>query len=171
METTERVVESYVRYVKKWATIPNIRCDGQLEIDLFAIDPMTNERYHIETSVSISSGFNKLTGKDFCTEAVKQRVKAAEQRRTVGFFIERKFFAPHVLSMLGKFGCNDEGCNRIIVTWDWTNEAAAQAQRRNITLWRFGDLMNEIAESVRGRKAYFGDDTLRTLHLFSMATE
>ena len=61
METTERVVESYVRYVKGWATIPNIRCPRQLEIDLLAIDPVNGQRYHIETSVSISSGFSKLT--------------------------------------------------------------------------------------------------------------
>ena len=54
METTERVVESYVRYVKGWATIPNIRCPRQLEIDLLAIDPVNGQRYHIETSVSIS---------------------------------------------------------------------------------------------------------------------
>lgn len=38
-ETTERIVESYVRYVKGWATIPNIKCEGQYEIDLLAIDP------------------------------------------------------------------------------------------------------------------------------------
>lgn len=53
METTERIVEAYVRYVKGWATIPNLRCEGQKEIDLFAIDPVTDERWHIETSVSI----------------------------------------------------------------------------------------------------------------------
>jgi hypothetical protein len=52
METTERIVEAYVRYVKRWATIPNIKCTGQMEIDLFAIDPREGGRYHIETSVS-----------------------------------------------------------------------------------------------------------------------
>jgi len=49
METTERIVEAYVRYVKGWATIPNIKCGGQKEIDLFAIDPVSGERFHIET--------------------------------------------------------------------------------------------------------------------------
>jgi hypothetical protein len=33
METTEKIVEAYVRYVCGWATIPNIKC-GQYEIDL-----------------------------------------------------------------------------------------------------------------------------------------
>jgi hypothetical protein len=28
METTKKIVEAYVRYMKRWATIPNIRCDA-----------------------------------------------------------------------------------------------------------------------------------------------
>lgn len=28
METTEKIVEAYVRYVKGWATIPNLRRAG-----------------------------------------------------------------------------------------------------------------------------------------------
>lgn len=61
METTEKIVEAYVRYVKGWATIPNIRCDGGFEIDLLAIDPRTGDRYHIETSISVSPVFSRLT--------------------------------------------------------------------------------------------------------------
>ena len=53
METTEKIVEAYVRYVKGWATIPNIKCPGQCEIDLLAIDPLSLDRYHIESGVSI----------------------------------------------------------------------------------------------------------------------
>jgi len=53
METTEKIVEAYVRYVKGWATIPNIKCPGQYEIDLLAIDPLSLGRYHIESGVSI----------------------------------------------------------------------------------------------------------------------
>jgi hypothetical protein len=38
METTEKIVESYCRYVKQLFTIPNIKCEGQYEIDLLADD-------------------------------------------------------------------------------------------------------------------------------------
>ena len=55
METT-----AYVRYVRRWATNPDNRCDGQYEIDLLAIDPVTLNRHHIETSISISEGFSCL---------------------------------------------------------------------------------------------------------------
>jgi hypothetical protein len=54
METTERVVEAYVRYVKGWATIPNIHAKGQYEIDLLAIDPVALTRYHIEGGVTVA---------------------------------------------------------------------------------------------------------------------
>src|SRR5262249_32719706 len=65
METTEKIIECYVRHVLRWATIPNIKCDGQYEIDLIAIDPVNLERYHIESSVSASKGFSRLTAKSF----------------------------------------------------------------------------------------------------------
>jgi hypothetical protein len=64
METTEKIVEAYVRYVKGWFTIPNIKCKGQLEIDLLTIDLSDSDaarRYHIESGVSISGGFSRLT--------------------------------------------------------------------------------------------------------------
>jgi hypothetical protein len=44
METTEKILESYVRYVRRWATIPNVKCGGQHEIDLLAIDPVTHDK-------------------------------------------------------------------------------------------------------------------------------
>jgi hypothetical protein len=71
METTEKIVESCCRYVKQWFTIPNIRCPGQYEIDLLAVDtksPPQLGRYHIECGVSISGSYSKLTEKPFSTE-------------------------------------------------------------------------------------------------------
>jgi hypothetical protein len=78
METTEKIVEAYVRYIKKWFTIPNIKCDGQMEIDLLAIDtssPSRIQRYHIESGISISGSYSKLTCKPFSREDLKIRVK------------------------------------------------------------------------------------------------
>ncbi|MGA2068735.1 MAG: hypothetical protein ABSG86_27450 [Thermoguttaceae bacterium] len=107
METTEKIVESYCRYVKQWFTIPNIRCAGQYEIDLLAVDttsPRQFRRYHIECGVSISGSYSKLTAKPFSTEQLRIRVQQAGQRRTVGYFIEHKFEQPMVLEELKKYG-------------------------------------------------------------------
>ncbi len=169
METTEKVVEAYVRYVKGWATIPNIKCKGQLEIDLLAVDPVNLERYHIESGVSISGAYSKLTTKPFSSEDLKQRVKAAGQRRTLGYFVERKFGNPSVLETLAKFGFRNGNYTKVIVSWGWEQGVAEEARRHSIVLWDFRDLMREIAQTVIGERPYHDDDTMRTLHLFSMA--
>jgi len=171
METTERIVEAYVRYVKGWATIPNVRCAGQNEIDLVAIDLVSLARYHIETSISISQGFRKLTAKPFDPEKVKQRVHQASQRRTVDFFVKRKFDAPTVVERLKEMGFRDNKYTRVIVTWGWTGEAADRAVEAGIELWDFRDIIREIAETIKGSRVYFSDDTFRTLNLFIHASD
>lgn len=170
METTERIVEAYVRYIKGWATIPNIRCGGQYEIDLLAIDPVTLNRYHIESGVSVSGSFSKLTDKPFTVDDLKQRVKAPKQRRTLGYFIERKFGEPGVLKALARYGFTDGNYTKVIVSWGWTTEAARIAKEHGVELWDFRDLVKQIADAVKGGKSYFTDDTIRTLHLYSLAS-
>lgn len=169
METTEKIVEAYVRYVKGWATIPNIRCGNQKEIDLFAIDPVSLQRYHIETSVSISNSFRALTTKPFESGDHKDRAKAASARRTLGFFLEEKFEAPAVRHALAGYGASED-CSKIIVAWEWKKEAEEIAAAHGIELWDFRDLMRDIAELGRHDRTYFPDDTLRTLTLFAKAT-
>jgi hypothetical protein len=167
METTERIVEAYVRYIKGWATIPNIRCEGQLEIDLLAINLLTLERYHIEIGVSISGTHSKLTDKPFSQENLKKRVEAASQRRTIGYFIERKFGAKSVQETLEGYGFQQGKYGKVIVTWGWTKEAKDRAKAENIELWNFPHLLREIVEKFKDKRIYFTDDTLRTLHLYS----
>jgi len=169
METTEEVVEAYVRYVRCWATIPNIKCEGQLEIDLLAVDPVNLERYHIESGVSISGAYSKLTSKPFSSDDLKQRVKAAGQRRTLGYFVQRKFGDPSVVQTLAGFGFKDGNYTKVIVSWGWEEGVEEEAKEHGVLLWDFRKLMREIGEKVMGKRVYFGDDTMRTLHLFALA--
>jgi hypothetical protein len=104
METTEKIVEGYARYVKNWATIPNIKCPGQYEINLIAIDPCSLNRYHIESGVSISRSYSKLTLKPYSDQDLKSRLKTAGQRRTLGYFVQTKFGAEPVLATLKEYG-------------------------------------------------------------------
>lgn len=170
METTERIVEAYVRYVKGWATIPNIRCEGQYEIDLLAIDPVSLDRYHIESGISVSQSYRKLTAKPFSKSELKKRVQKSGQRRTLGYFIEQKFGNPSVVKTLRRYGFRKGKYQRVIVSWGWTDDAEREAKKKRITLWDFREIMKEIADEFRGTRHYFNDDTLRTLHLFTHAT-
>ena len=86
------------------ATIPNLRCDGQFEIDLLAIDPASLERYHIESSVSGSKVYSKLTGKKFDPALLKERVQKPKMRRTLGYFIDHKFEPPEIIAKLEQYG-------------------------------------------------------------------
>ncbi|MEK7281040.1 MAG: hypothetical protein AAB037_01640 [Chloroflexota bacterium] len=169
METTEKIVEAYVRYMKHCATIPNIKCEGQFEIDLLAINPQTLERYHIESGVSISGGFSALTGNLFDPKELKQRVHQASQRRTLGYFRDRKFASPEVSKKLNEYGFTPGNYTKIVVSWGWDEEAKKQADEASITLWDFRNLLREIAKITGAARTYFTDDTLRTLQLMAKA--
>ncbi len=171
METTEKIVEAYCRYIKGWATIPNIKCSGKYEIDLLAVDPRTLDHYHIETGVSISESFSKLTAKPFSPEDFKVPVKKTAQRRTVGYFAVRKFGAPQVVDKLKEYGFQKGRYSKVIVTWSWTDEAKNQAEMHGIILWDFRELLRDIGEVFSDLRTYFADDTLRTLQLFAKALD
>lgn len=170
METTEKIVEAYLRYVRKCATIPNISCGGQFEIDLLAINLVTCRRYHVESGVSISGVFGELTDKPFSGEALKQRTQAAGQRRTISYFAERKFARQEIVRTLSNYGFHDGEYSKVIVSWGWTAGAAAQAAERGIELWDFRDILREMVNQIQNSRQYFTDDTLRTLHLFGLAS-
>lgn len=172
METTEKIVESYCRYIRQWFTIPNIRCQGQYEIDLLAVDTRNRrkmKRYHVECGVSISGAYSKLTDKPFSPEDLKVRVKQAGQRKTLGYFVDRKFNLPQVKAELTKYGFEGDNYQRVVVTWGATPEAALQAKKSNVELWDFRDLLHEIASAHKQKRTYFTDDTARTIQLFSLA--
>ena len=170
METTEKIVEAYVRYIMGWFTIPNIKCKGQMEIDLLALDvsdPAVINRYHIESGVSISGGFSHLTNKPFSSEELKVRLKQASQRRTLGYFTKRKFSEPGVIEKLKTFGFMPGNYTKVIVSWGWEQAVPDAATQAGVMLWDFRDILKEIAQKSRSHSTYFTDDTMRTLQLMS----
>jgi len=169
METTEQIVESYCRYVKGWFTISNIKCSGQFEIDLLAVEANSGKnikRFHIESGISISGPYSKLTNKPYSPEKLKDRKQQAEQRRTVGYFIDRKFGSDGIRAQLANFGFQNGNYSKIIVTWGWENGAKETADANGTILWDFRDILKEIGDTCRNSKTYFMDDTLRTIQLF-----
>ncbi len=170
METTEKIVEAYLRYVRNCATLPNVRCSGQNEIDLLGIDLIQGTRYHVECSVSVSQAFSKLTGKNFDPNLLNVKVSKPKMRRTVGYFVQYKFGAPGVVEKLNALGFLPGKHQKVIVTWDWTDDAASIAKEHSILLWPFPALLRDLTKSVEGTNHYFVDDTIRTLHLMGMAS-
>ena len=172
METTEKVVESYCRYVRGWFTIPNLRCKGQYEVDLLAIAADEHgdvRRWHIECGVSISGSFSKLTAKPFSKSELKKRVAGPSQRRTIGYFLERKFNVNEVLETLARHGFEPGNYRRVIVTWDATKDAIEAAKTEGVEIWYFPNLLLEIASAHARHSGYLIDDTARTVQLYAIA--
>jgi hypothetical protein len=125
---------------------------------------VTLKRYHIETSVSGSQVYSKLTGKDFDAALLKVRVQKPKMRRTLGYFIQHKFGTAAVLEKLAEYAFKgDDSHTKIVVTWDWTPDAKSAADAAGIELWDFRDLMRQIAQSLANKRSYFTDDTFCTI--------
>jgi hypothetical protein len=131
---------------------------------------VTGEKYHIESSVSASKGFSRLTAKAFDAGDLKVRVRVAAARRTLGYFRDKKFVAPGIISRLLDYGFTEGKYKKIIVTWGWTEDAEREAEAAGIELWHFRDVLSGIAAAVKDQTSYFGDDTLRTIGLYVKAT-
>lgn len=79
MEPEVSLIEKYLQTVCKCFTMTNIRCRGQKEIDLLAINPKTEEKFHVESSVWTnrrlnSSSLAKLVDKKFNDLRVKEKI-------------------------------------------------------------------------------------------------
>jgi len=79
LEPEVSLIEKYLQTVRKCFTMTNIRCRGQKEIDLLAINPRTEEKFHVESSVWInrrlnSSSLAKLVDKKFNDLRVKEKI-------------------------------------------------------------------------------------------------
>ncbi|MFH1373983.1 MAG: hypothetical protein ABII79_09330 [bacterium] len=90
-------------------------------------------------------------------------------QHTLGYFADRKFGAPEVLLTLAEYGFKGKNYQKVIVTWGYEDGVFKEAKEAGIVIWRFPDLMSEIASQFRGQQHYFIDDTLRTLHLYENA--
>ncbi len=172
METTEKIVEAYVRYVRGWFTRPHVRCPGGCEIDLLAIDASTpgrRGRYHIESGVCLAPGFAPLSNQPFSVEALRQRISAAAQRRTLGYFVTRKFGDPRVVTRLTALGFRPGRYAKVIVSWGWHPDVPAAARAAGVELWDFRHLLREMAERSRREPTHWTDDMMRALQLLSTA--
>jgi len=170
---SEKIVEAYAHYIMGWFTIPNIKCRGQYEIDLLAVDVFKKgcvHRYHIESGISISGAYSLLTNKPFSVQDLKTRVKKAGQRRTLEYFTTRKFGAIEVVDKLREYGFEPGNYTKVIVSWGWCDDVPAAAKNAGVELWCFQDILQKIADRCRSDRTYFTDDTMRTLQLMAKVT-
>ena len=164
METTERIVEAYCRYIKHWFTIPNIRVKNN-EIDLIAVDK-DGKKAHIEIGISISGSFSKLKDTEYQSSEEKDRVNQATARTKLGYFENKKFGSPEIINELSDvYGFEANSYRKIIVVWSAEETAIRTAKEHGIDIWLLPELIQEIESHFREESGYYRDDTIRTLHL------
>lgn len=163
MDASERIVEAYVRAVRGCLTSANVRCDDNKELDLLAVAP-DGTRYHIETTVSTSNLFSKITSKVISKE--KQKTKKAHYRRTIDFFDKEKFNHPSLAKTLARFGFVEGQYRKVIVTWGATSGALAEAKCHGLEVWYLPDIIRELLETA-GHSGYLSGDE-RIFQLISL---
>jgi len=168
MKPAESIVEAYFRYCKRAFTKTNFRAVGQVELDLIGVNHQSKRPlfYHVESSVSISGGFSKITTKPYSKKKVKERGKMAGQRRTAGFFINEKFYSPNVMSTLKEAGCDPKNLERVLVAWDFEDEAQEILEKRKITCLKMKKIFQELAIELAQETRDLDSDILRTIQLF-----
>lgn len=168
MNAAERIVEAYFRYVRGIFTRTSVRHVGQVELDIIGVDPNKSPPafFHIESSVSISSAYSRITNKPFSPSEAKQRQKMASQRRTAGFFIEKKFFSPEVLATLKQIGCKTQNLKRILVSWEFDNAAQRVLEDKGIECLTMKKIFQELADYLAQETCDIDSEILRTIQLF-----
>ena len=172
MEASEKVVESYFRYVKKYFTIPNLRCGGQKEIDLIGMRESDGQvlRIHVEVSVTTSGPFKKINSQPYSETSKKTRSGSASERVKIGYFVHSKFNDANVISSLRDYGFSGNNYEKVIVAWDWDTSVEPIAAQNGIKLLRFREILEEMMEVFGKNESYFSDDTVRLLQLLKKSS-
>ena len=137
----------------------NIMLEGGKEIDLLALNPQTNDKYHIEVRVATGRGF-RLRMQDTQTK------KGYKHRRGMDTLNEIKFAHPVVTSKI-KHIFGSSKYKKVLVVWDVESaEVVSQAKEvYDIVIWKISDILNEMKQELKTQP--FRDDVLRTLQLVS----
>ena len=171
MNASESIVQSYFQYVESIYTRANVRGVGQAELDLVGvrISNQTPTYYHVESTVSISAAFSKITDDKYDPEHAKQRGKQAKQRRTVGFILAKKFNSKEVIATYQQLGIDPNNLKRVLVSWDFQEQARQELESKGVTCLSMQTILQKLADLLAKETSDLDSDILRTLQLFVRA--
>ena len=159
MEPEVHIVDRYMQLVKKCLTMTNIMLKGGKEIDLLAINPQANEKYHIEVRVA--------TGRGFRLRMIDTQTKnGRKHRRGVDTLSKIKFEPQTVVNSVKEiFGSSDY--HKVLVVWDVQNGEVIKGARDDygIEVWKISNVIREMMKEIKSRS--YRDDVLRTVQLIS----
>ncbi|MEK6854690.1 MAG: hypothetical protein AABX73_00530 [Nanoarchaeota archaeon] len=166
-ETTERIVESFVRYYLRWFTNSNIKAKGNKEIDILAIDQHGN-KFWIECGITHLKTWalkSHATEKDYQNIERKEGMKKAwRHKNSVDYFISCKFDDPKLKEKLKDFNFVDGSYTKIIACWQVKDENVIKyAKSKDIEIWQLKERMKDFIKDIG--ESHYEDPILRTLQL------
>lgn len=180
MNTTERIVETYYRFVKKCFTVTDVKiiAGKGKQIDLFALDRHNNMAYHVETSVSLEEGW--MPTLEQLTPTIKYKFMGHPSPRTNAgpkTDVARGInYLDNILDTYRAYGVDVRRVKRVICFWGVRATEQEQLKylreqenvfglpRNSLAILLFRD---EVIPSLRDTvgKANYDDDILRTFSL------
>lgn len=140
-------------------TMTNIKCRGGKEIDLLAMNPLSGQRYHIESTISTTF---KLRDK------ATYRKDGRCHKNGLDYFYKEKFQHPEILSSIKKILGNAD-YRKVLVVWNAESEVSENAKKQyRIDVMFLGRIIRELLreQTTSGSR----DDVLRVLELTSRLT-
>jgi hypothetical protein len=159
LEPEVHIVDRYLQLVKKCFTMTNIMLEGGKEIDLFAVNPVSRERYHVEVRVAIGRGFR--------VRLIDTQTKSGRKhRRGLDTLNEIKFIPPAVVNAANEIFGNSK-YKKVLCVWAVEDKDVIEQAKSlyGIEIWMISDIISELSREV-GTKPY-RDDVLRTVQLIS----
>lgn len=162
IEPEVHIIEKYFQEVLHCFTMTNIRCKGGKEIDLLAINPYTNEKFHVEARVGTSKGF---------AIRIKDTYTSSGRPHKIGldYFAKQKFQHPIVITTVTNllFGSNYK---KILVVWDVANKSVIEEAKNEygIEIWLMKNLLMQLLEFHSIRPKGSRDDILRTIEFMAL---
>ncbi len=166
MRIEEQIVEAYVRYVKGWFTMSNIKCKRNKEIDLLAVD-LDGNKYHIETTIYLDNWPLEID------ERGRKNVV------TVEWYAEYKFLDEAVLEKVREIFkiSNLNEYKRILVYWMIKKgisleEIKKEAKKNHIDeVWLLPDIINELYKALEEGNIKDNVDILRAIKIVRKSVE
>ena len=161
VEPEVHIIEKYFQEVLHCFTMTNIRCKGNKEIDLLAINPRTLEKYHVEARISVSKSF-ALREKDTYTS------KGKAYRIGLDYFSEKKFNHPMITEKIRQF-FGESDYHKVLVVWHAGNLPAYSRialEKYGFDVWALRNIFTELVE--KGCTSGSRDDVIRVVELLSL---
>ena len=153
MHPNEHLVEQYLRIIKKWFTITNIKFGTNREIDILALDAKGNA-YHIEVEIykeGLQWGPESNAG--FSVKEYKNKKFDAETKR----FIKDKYGIRKTHDIWVVWGIQPKVKER----------ALKEAKKHNIEIWEFREKVKELMDAIG--TPHYGGDIIQSLSLIKAA--